>query len=74
MGKTRVTFSEKMETQYLNISHINSTMLDIYVKPSEDWHEYDESFKVNSTLNLTWKAESYQDNYLDLSLKFNNPL
>ena len=63
-----------MESQHLNISHINRTMLDIYVKPSEDWHLDEESFDANSTLNFTWAAEKYEGQYLDLSLKFENPL
>lgn len=55
-GATRIRFSEEIQTQHLNKSYINDTMLDIYVQPSLDWHLQDENFDVNSTLNLTWSV------------------
>ena len=73
-GGTRIRFSQKMRSEHLNISDINSTMLDIYVRPSQDWHKDDESFDSNSTLNFTWVVERYEEDFLDLSLNFTNPL
>ena len=63
-----------MQTQNLNKTLINDTMLNIYVKPSLDWHLEDDNFDVNSTLNLTWSVLEFKDDFLDLVLDFSHPL
>ena len=74
LAKIRIRFSEEMQTEYLNKSCINSTVLDIYVKPSNDWHLYDENFDANTTLNFTWEVETFEKDLMDLILNFTNPL
>ena len=44
-----------MRTQDFNLSNINQSVLDIYVKPSNDRHLDDDDFKLSS-INLTWSA------------------
>ena len=55
-----------------NHSWINMTNTNIYVEPL-DKREYENGFNI-STLNLTWKAKSFYNNYLSIKLKFQNPL
>jgi hypothetical protein len=49
-----------MSTENLNITDLNGTFLDIYVKPSNDWHLYEEGFEVYPKLNLTWVIDKYE--------------
>lgn len=74
VARVRIRFSEEMQTEHLNKTWINSTVFDIYVKPSNDWHLYDENFDLNTTLNFTWTLETFGKDYMDLILNFTNPL
>jgi hypothetical protein len=73
-GHTVMSFNTMMKTEYINTSHINSTNVDIYVEPSNDWHLWDDTFDANSTLNLTWVVDKYEAKQMDINVTFLNPL
>jgi hypothetical protein len=66
-------FSTPMKTDIVNITHINSSICDIYVEPEDNWHKNIDGFNI-SRLNLTWNVTGYERDQLNISLKFNNPV
>lgn len=44
--------------------------MDIYIKPSGDWHEFRE--QNLSTLNFTWNVREFNDKVMRIKLNFNN--
>jgi hypothetical protein len=46
-----------MKTEKVNITLLNQTNFDIYIKPSNDWIKY-EQFDIQK-LNLTWNVTSF---------------
>jgi len=63
-----------MQTENFNKSSINTTVLDVYIQPSNDWHLDDQNYEANSTLNFTWTVEAYEEDFMDLAMDFTNPL
>ena len=63
-----------MNTEQLNLTELNSTVLDIYVKPFDDWHTWVEGFEVYPKLNLTWVVDSFEDNRLRINVTFLDPI
>lgn len=59
IGELVVVFSSKMKTEFIDVSWINSTNLDMYIVPAEN-RDSEEEFKV-STVNLTWHVTEYGD-------------
>ena len=51
-GNVTIFFNHNLQTAGINITDINSTLLDIYVDPAEG-RDGNEDFKVE-TVNLTW--------------------
>ena len=48
-GKAVIKFSKTMDTTGFELSDINSTVLDIYLIPHEDWHiDYSDSQQYNT--------------------------
>ena len=66
-----ISFNASMQSGF-NLSLLNSSVLDIYIKPAYDRHE-EIDFKMSS-LNLTWKATYFKDNILKIKMVFNNPV
>ena len=60
--------SESLDSQYkplfLNVTDLNETNIEIYIIPSNNRH-LDNKFNL-SKLNLTWEAESLEDNILSI--------
>ena len=73
LGEVEIKFSTNMRTENLNLTHINSTIVDAYIRPHDDWHLREENFNL-STLNFTWNVTSYQNDTMWLQIVFNNPL
>jgi hypothetical protein len=73
-GHIIMAFNTDMSTQYIEITHINLTIVDIYVKPSNDWHLWDDTFDPTSSLNLTWAVDKYEGKQMDINITFLNPL
>ena len=76
-GIVIVEFSTFMQTDHLNLTNINSTYLDLYIMPSEDWHVYDNTFSIdpqtnmtNPCLNFTWEVFKYKDDQMFFNLTF----
>ena len=64
-GTLKLQFNETVKIpQFLNVSNLNGTNLDIYIIPSNNRH-HDNGFNL-SKLNLTWQAESLLDNILQI--------
>ena len=71
-GRLTVEFNTEMSTEMIDLSWINSTILDMYIVPHKDWHlDYDD-FNV-SLLNFTWKTISFAGNRITFDLTFNSP-
>lgn len=64
-GIVRLSFDEPMIQEY-ELSNLNMTHLKITVVPS------DRSMMVY--LDFTWKTSSFEENYIELSLDFKDPL
>jgi hypothetical protein len=63
-----------MKNDNLNATHlkeINSTNIDIYIEPSNDWH-LEFSFDI-SKLNFSWWVEEYKEDLMTIQLNFTNP-
>jgi hypothetical protein len=43
-GIAKIEFSEPVQTVNLNLSHINSSIVDFYIVPSNDWHKHEDNF------------------------------
>ena len=48
-----------MMTKNVNLTSIDSSIVDVYLKPSNDWHIYDEGFEVSPNLNFTWQVVEF---------------
>ena len=57
----------------LNISHINSSLIDFYLEPSNKWHLFEDGFEFNPKLNFTWKVDSFEQDLLTINLTFRDP-
>lgn len=71
-GNMTIRFSTPMKTYHFNKTDINSSICDIYVKPSNDWHKNKENFNI-STLNFTWNITHFEKDKMVVKLIFNNP-
>ena len=56
------------------MTELNSTIIDIYVKPFDDWHTYGEGFEVYPRLNLTWVVDSFENDLLIVNITFHDPI
>ena len=69
-GEMDVRFSTLMNTQGIDITMLNETLIDIYVKPSGNRATLS-SFNV-SQVNLTWSVTSFEGDLLKIKLTFEN--
>ena len=70
VGVVEIEFNSSMLTEGLDLKHINSTVLDIYVAPALNRHLKD-NFDIKK-LNLTWEAVSFMDKILMIQVNFDN--
>ena len=61
-----------MKTDF-NLTHLNSSVIDMYIEPNLDWHVNKENFNM-SFLNFTFNATEFNNNTLVFNLNFNEPL
>jgi hypothetical protein len=61
-----------MRTEIVNITELNSTYFDLYVAPSNNWHEFEPTFNI-SNLNFTWNVTAYERDEMRVKLNFSNP-
>ena len=62
-----------MKNESLNFTHINTTIIDMYVQPALDWHIQEPNF-TNSLLNFTWNVTKYENDFMMFKLNFTDPL
>ena len=67
----QIDFNQVMHSDF-NFSLLNSSNIDIWVAPFNNWHEQQESF-IEDTLNLTWEVVQFNVSKMFVQLKFNKP-
>ena len=45
----------------------------MYIIPFDNWHEDEEGFEIDPSLNFTWNVTSFADQYMNLTLNFSQP-
>ena len=63
-----------MMTNNMNLTQLNETQMDLYLKPSKDWHIYEEGFEVSPKLNFTWKVVEFDDDLMAINLTFSSAI
>ena len=71
LGEVEVVFSRAMKTNFNASLFLNSTNIDMYVLPFENWHLERDDFNMSS-LNFTWNCTSFSGRTLRFKLKFND--
>ena len=61
-----------MKTEFVNITHLNDTIIDMYIEPYNMWSSWTQDFNL-TTLNFTWNVTSYIGKELNIKLYFYNP-
>jgi len=69
-GQLDIRFSTEMLTT-INLTQVNTTMIDIYIVPAENRHLSD-GFNITK-LNFTWNATEFYYDTLTIMLDFPNP-
>jgi hypothetical protein len=72
LGEVTIKFSAPMRNNSVNITHLNHTVLDIYLEPEGDWHL--EKGNSLAQLNFTWNVTEYTSERLFIKLNFSHPL
>jgi hypothetical protein len=72
LGEVTIKFSTPMRNESVNVTHLNETVLDIYVEPQGNWHL--EEGNSLSQLNFTWNVTKYTSERLFIKLNFSHPL
>jgi len=73
-GRVTIKFNSEMKKLGMNLTEIDDKLMEVYVKPSNDWHLYERDFNVSPALNLTWKVFSFEKDTMILDLMFNSSL
>ena len=68
-GDAVIEFTKPMDTVGVNLAHINSSLLDIYIAPYDNYVEDINDYNI-SKLNCTWKAIYYKERHLKLKITF----
>ena len=61
-----------MKTNFNASLLLNSTIIDMWIIPFEDWHLGIEYYNI-SKLNFTWNCSGFANKTLNFKLNFNNP-
>jgi len=54
-----------------DLLEINSTIIDLYIQPSNDWH-LEKDYDI-SKLNMTWWVIKYDLDYMEIQMNFSRP-
>ena len=68
-GDAFIQFSKEMDNIGVELSHINESLLDIYIVPYDNYTDDIDDFNM-SKLNLTWEAMEFYQDYLRIKIKF----
>lgn len=71
-GDVTIVFSKVMNTEGLSASDIDSSLLDVYLAPSEEWHTGYDNFNLTK-FNLTWNVTAFHANVLVIKVNFTDP-
>ena len=71
-GEVLILFNVNMKTEVVNITHLNDTIIDMYIEPYNNWTSWTSEFNL-TTLNFTWNVTSYNGKKLFIKLNFYNP-
>jgi len=61
-----------MKNESVNTTHINSTVVDMYVQPEKD-HHLTQGFDI-ARLNFTWNVTEYTHQRLHIKMNFTDAL
>ena len=61
-----------MTTEFVNITHMNSSFIDMYIEPYRRWNEGIDDFNLTN-LNFTWDVTSYHGRKLYIKCNFFSP-
>lgn len=64
LGLLSIEFNSSMKTDGVNLTHINSTVLDIFIHPEQDRH-LEDGYNVTK-LNMTWEVTKYSGKLLQI--------
>ena len=70
IGLMRITFNKNMST-LSNWTNLNSSNIDIWVAPYDNWHLKEENFDMK-LINTTWNITDYNTSHIDIQLLFNS--
>jgi hypothetical protein len=80
LGRMVILFSEQLNATMMEASSVNTTALQIYLVPYEDWHLQQGNFSTEQ-LNLTWACTAVTNTtshpsvtQMDIQIDFNSPL
>lgn len=71
-GHTIIKFSKTIDQNGLNFRDFNSSAIDIYLEPYQDWPEGYTEFNY-SKFNFTWELLSIYNDTLELNISFHEP-
>lgn len=71
-GDVTISFSKVMKTQGLSAANIDSTLLDVYLAPHEEWHTRKKDFNMTK-FNLTWNVTAFHGNVMVIKVNFTDP-
>lgn len=66
-----VEFNTVMKNDF-DLNLIDDSVVDIYVRPSNQRQNEDDLIEASKNLNLTWVVDSFQDKTLRFDITFNN--
>ena len=71
-GLVQIKFSKPLDEIGLEMDHVNSSTLEVYVQPYNDYHLIYPEFNT-SKLNLTWFCQDIFNDRMILDITFDNP-
>ena len=71
-GEVLIIFNVNMSTALVNITQMNSSFIDMYIEPYNNWTEGIDDFNM-SKLNFTWNVTSYEGRKLFIKCNFFSP-
>lgn len=71
-GLVLIVFNVNITTEFVNITEMNTTYIDMFVEPYDDWYYDVDDFNMTH-LNFTWNVTSYHGRKLYIQCNFFSP-
>ncbi len=71
-GEVQIIFNVNITTDFVNITEMNTTFIDMYIEPYNSWQNDNDDFNM-SNLNFTWNVTYYHGRELFIQCEFFNP-